>query len=412
MANIKETWGNDYVFVIVAQEKHQDEEPHLHVIVKFKTQVDYEDPHFADFIAGQHGNYVPVKSMNHAIEYVQKDGDFITAGVLPKKYTEQKPKIGDSVIKAIDEGATMEVIRKTFPLYWMMHNKKIQEYYNAQQAEMSKALLPDFPGFEVPNPIADPYGYAVATWINKNFMHPRAHKQKQLWLCGPPDIGKTYIINQLKQYFLMYHPAKGSKWYDGFSEDVHKAIIFDEYKAQKSITEMNELLEGTTVQLEVKGAFVIKSAQKGNIPIIILSNFTPAEAYSNTNPIALAPLLTRLEVVQVLEDNYRFDLKIKQPTEEKPSQEDDPAIITIDDSPSITEVIPSESTDVDYYDYDTDPDSPPVSSGSTRAVAEGDGPRPPLIIIPPLSPLCYDSDSDSECTGCGYIDCQCFNEID
>ena len=53
---------------------------------------------------------------------------------------------------------------------------------------------------------------------------------------------------------------------------------------------MNELLEGTTVQLEVKGSFVIKSAAKGNIPIMILSNFTPAEAYSKCSTIAVAPL--------------------------------------------------------------------------------------------------------------------------
>ena len=250
--------------------------------------------------------------MKQAIEYVMKDGNFITYGNLPKGFSETGPekkvKVGDSVIKLLDDGATPEVVRKTFPLYWMMHNKKITEYYNAVQAEAQAKLLPKFPGFVVPSPIADPYGHAVATWINDNFMKPRSHKQLQLWVCGPPNIGKTHIAMQLKEYFQIYEPARNSNYYDGFSEDVHKAIIFDEFKGNKTITEMNQLVEGTDMLLHARYAFVRKSAKKGNCPVIVFSNFTPKEAYPNVTDQALAPLLVRFKVVQVLEEDYRFGL--------------------------------------------------------------------------------------------------------
>ena len=54
-------------------------------------------------------------------------------------------------------------------------------------------------------------------------------------LCGPPNIGKTYIVMMLKEYFQIYEPAKNSNYYDGFSEEMHKAIVFDVFKGNKTI---------------------------------------------------------------------------------------------------------------------------------------------------------------------------------
>lgn len=315
LENILAEWKDIVRFVVIAEEKHENGDPHLHIVVKFNCQYTSDNCHFFEFISGgKHGSVEPVKTMKHAIQYVMKDGNFITYGNLPKGFTtagpEQKVKVGDSVVKLIDEGATPEVVRKAFPLYWMMHNKKIQEYYNAVQAEAQAKLLPKFPGFVVPSPIADPYGHAVATWINDNFMKPRSHKQLQLWVCGPPNIGKTHIAMQLKEYFQIYEPARNSNYYDGFSEDVHKAIIFDEFKGNKTITEMNQLVEGTDMLLHARYAFVRKSAKKGNCPVIVFSNFSPKEAYPNVTDQALAPLLVRFKVVQVIDDDYRFGLTI------------------------------------------------------------------------------------------------------
>ena len=47
--------------------------------------------------------------------------------------------------------STFHVKFRTFPLYWMLHNKKIQDYYNAVQAEKLLKEQPKFPGFVVPS---------------------------------------------------------------------------------------------------------------------------------------------------------------------------------------------------------------------------------------------------------------------
>lgn len=392
MANILEMWSDILKFAVVCEEKHEDEDPHLHAVLKFNVPIDHDSPNFADFIAGQHGSYEPVKSMNRAIEYVQKDGNFITHGELPKKFTVKKERIGDSVLQAIRDGATMEVIRKEFPLYWMMHRKKLLDYYNAVRAEAELEKLPNFPGFKVPNPVADTYGHQVATWINKNFMSPRTHKQPQLWLCGPPNIGKTYIVSILERYFMIYSVAKMSKFYDGFDEEIHKAMVFDEYKAQKQITEMNQLLEGTNMTLEVKGAFIRKSSSRGNIPIIILSNFTPAEAYSNTNPQALAPLLARLLVVEVKEDDYRFNLELN---------DENPPVATPDEVPN-EEIDLTNEESIPEYDLPT-PDSDPdtyfdrIAPQTSLPYLNLDPPTIPHFTIPVL------------CSACDEVDCICYN---
>jgi len=311
LENILAEWKDIIKFAVVCEEKHENEDPHLHVVIKFTTALTASEASFADFIAGQHGSYEPCRTITKSVDYVMKDGNYVTYGQLPKNIAKAPPKskIGDDVIAALDAGATMEQIRKAFPLYWMLHNKKIQDYYNAVQAEKLLKEQPKFPGFVVPSAVADYYGHEVATWINENFLKPRTHKQQQLWLCGPPNIGKTYIVMMLKEYFQIYEPAKNSNYYDGFSEEMHKAIVFDEFKGNKTITEMNQLVEGTDMLLHARYAFVRKSAKKGNCPVIVLSNFTPKEAYSNVTDQALAPLLARFKVIEVTDPEYRFGLQ-------------------------------------------------------------------------------------------------------
>lgn len=375
LSNILSEWS-DTLFVIVCEEQHANEDPHLHCIVKFKSQLDIEDPHFADFIGGKHGSYEPVKAMNRAIEYVMKDKNYITHGELPKKFVTVKEKIGDSVIKAIQEGATMEMIRTGWPLYYMMHMRKIMDYYAAHTAAMMSTKLKDFPGFVVPNILTDRIGYEVATWANLNFLSPRTHKQKQLWLCGPPDCGKTHFLEQLEQYYLIYRPVKNSKYYDGFSEEIYKGMAFDEYKGQKYITCLNELLEGTTVNLEVKGSMVRKSKEKGNMPIIILSNYTPAEAYHNSTQQALAPLLSRLLVVQIEEEGYRLDLKVNTVEEEETTHSSDAESEEVDTSEELATLAANrqptanrpevESPEADSHSTSVDEDEPCIACEGVR----------------------------------------------
>ena len=317
LENLLASWKENVLWCCVAEEKHENEDPHLHAVVKFKSQVDYEDAHFADFIVGKHGSYEACRSLNKALEYVQKDGNFVTYGELPKRFTAKKPDgMLLSAVKMIESGCSMEQVRKAYPVAYLIHRAKFLEYERAVRSAVAAEVLPSFPGFVVPTITEDYYGHQVATWINKNFMEPRTHKQPQLWLCGASNIGKTYIVEQLQKYFMIYRPCGTSKFYDGFSEEIHDAMCFDEYKGHKTITELNGLLEGVTVNLEVKGAIIQKTSKNGNMPIIILSNYTPQEAYHNATDQALDPLLNRLLVVHVTDSPYRFNLAIQADRED------------------------------------------------------------------------------------------------
>lgn len=59
---------------------------------------------------------------------------------------------------------------------------------------------------------------------------------------------------------------------------------------------MNSWLQGSTMNIRQKGSQCIKVQ---NIPTIILSNFTPHEAYSKTAPEKLETLLARIDVHRV-----------------------------------------------------------------------------------------------------------------
>lgn len=76
---------------LAVQELHQDGGPHVHVILIFDQVKDFRDAHWADFIAGKHGNYKPVKNLRASCIYCQKEakpdcfGGFDIEAILAKK---------------------------------------------------------------------------------------------------------------------------------------------------------------------------------------------------------------------------------------------------------------------------------------------------------------------------------------
>lgn len=62
---------------IIATEKHQDGQSHLHCYLKLATQSNITDPRHLD-LDNFHGNYQACRSRKAVMKYVQKDGQFIS----------------------------------------------------------------------------------------------------------------------------------------------------------------------------------------------------------------------------------------------------------------------------------------------------------------------------------------------
>lgn len=154
----------------------------------------------------------------------------------------------------------------------------------------------------------------IVEWINNNINDPyipRPHKQKQLWVCGPSNFGKTTLKNLLEERLRIYCPSLDGIFMDGYDDDWVDLIIFDEFQGQRKVTWVNSFVEGSNMQLEIKGAQVTKEK---NVPVIVLSNFTPRDCWKNVPQVQIDAIYNRFEVVELFsqEEDNLFDIKYSQ----------------------------------------------------------------------------------------------------
>lgn len=61
------------LYMVVAQEEHQDGDHHLHAAVLLGAKCNIRDVHYLDLM-DHHGNYQSTRSMKSTVRYVKKDG--------------------------------------------------------------------------------------------------------------------------------------------------------------------------------------------------------------------------------------------------------------------------------------------------------------------------------------------------
>ncbi len=64
--------GGGVSWAVVSTEQHLDGHPHLHCAVMFNRRRNWTNCHFADFIAGSHGNYESMRSVRSWMVYITK----------------------------------------------------------------------------------------------------------------------------------------------------------------------------------------------------------------------------------------------------------------------------------------------------------------------------------------------------
>lgn len=284
-------------WALVAAEAHADGTPHLHCVIRFtRTYTTRNCSHFDD-IAGQHGNYTAPRNIKAVLAYTQKDGDFITSGPVPTiSDVSSTGRVSPSkaIADLIISGGSLIDCRNFDPGFYLTHVKFIKDLIFEVACEKLKLSLLPWPGVEVPETGSD-CNKLLHKWLNKNVRKPREFKQPQLYLHGPPNIGKTSFVNTLSKYLSVYHLPTDEDFYDSYSDSTYDIVVLDEFKAQKRITWLNLFLQGGPMTLRKKGSQIQKLF---NIPVIILSNYSLHEAYSNSSQLALSSLYARVEIIE------------------------------------------------------------------------------------------------------------------
>jgi len=304
---------------VASQEKHQDGHPHLHLFIVINKQISTCNPAYFDTLVDppKHPNIVSHLRGSHTqtIQYVIKDGNYLT---FPEEFNLQaqlnsnpvtedgkKEPMAKVVARAIHEGASLQDLDQIYPHYVMTHLGPLERYleFKSRQAlQQTRAKgPPDTFSVRPADGHSSFSNIQLATWLNSMiFNRSLPHRPTQMWVKTAPGAGKSSLISQLEDQFgvSVYRWPLEEQWFDGYVDGAYDLIVLDEYKAQKKITQLNPILSGDRVPLSRRG--LPPYVKRDILPVLILSNYTPREAYHKSLPAALESLESRIKLVVYL----------------------------------------------------------------------------------------------------------------
>jgi len=301
---IKEKWPE--CRSLVCQEEHKDGNNHLHILLQFDKKLFVSRSDYFDFIGGQHGKYEPARNIRKSVEYITKKGDYVSNGINVEAILSKKNPKSDDVARDIMNGVSLREIRAKEPGFYMMNKRKLEEFETEiliENAKKDKKTWVEF-SEEKLNGMSST-NKQIAMWLNKNMFKERVFKQKQLYIYGPKNMGKTSLIEALESYGTVYWMPVSEDFYDQYDDRSYDLIVLDEFRAQKTVQQLNLWLQGSTMSVRKKGR---QGEKRRNLPMIILSNYSLEGAYrkiseeeekSGVVSDKLDTLRCRLEIVEV-----------------------------------------------------------------------------------------------------------------
>jgi len=304
---IKTHYGANLKWLVVAHELHEDGTDHLHACYALNKAATFTTHTHLDDFAGKHGNYQATREKHKVLTYCTKDRDFLATGISPLEYvnavvakkstTNSKDKTNKEAIEAIRNGMDLKTLWNLYPS-WTLRNQRLAAGAIQLEREYKASLV-------VPKtwrPITPTEGMAehdlrIIAWLNENFkpgLRPR--KTPQLYIYGPPNSGKTQLLDALRANYRGFDVVTEILWQDHYSDSSYDFGYLDEFVGGKAINWMNKWLEGAPQTIQVRGGTFLK---KKNFPTIICSNLSPLEAYHNSKGAVLDAFLCRLELVEI-----------------------------------------------------------------------------------------------------------------
>lgn len=292
------------VWAIVSQETHKDGQFHLHVALKFRTRVQVRDLNsIFDPIGGKHGDYRRIKSIPHAIAYCQKeDPDPLVFGTLPKGPKTKPPRKMDTIARELMEGQSIKEIAKREPGLVLQNLQKMQTFQAMMKAlGVSRTTLTHQVTLTF-QPSGNEAERKLHEWLANNIPNRnRPHKQAQLYLQANTNHQKTRLVTQKLGQFLKFYPMPLSEQYDNlYNDDAYDGIVLDEFSkgTKRTVQFINQFVEGSPCPVPIKNGQLLKEV---NLPVIILSNFEPAEFWKDGQMPLFESRFTHIKLTQPLD---------------------------------------------------------------------------------------------------------------
>lgn len=247
---------------VIAEEKHENGDPHLHGFLKFGKKVRFGQIMKKLDLLEYHGNYQPAKSWKAVEAYCKKDGNYISNINLENAKKKQSKMKKEDLLKDIDQ-VLDEGLITPMQVASFYKNSQIYKMLQQKRERMPEKLPP---------------------------------KQRHLWFYGGSNTGKTYKLRE------MMKQTGEEKWFqiptnnDWIGYNGEKYLYMDEFKGQLSIQQLNNICDGN-YKVNVKGG----STWIGwECQVVICSNYSIKDCYNKCEDNILETLYNRFVEKELL----------------------------------------------------------------------------------------------------------------
>lgn len=325
-------YKNEFNFSVTAHELHEQEHEsgimdHLHLYLRFVNKQYVKVPTFFD-IKYKDNNYHPqigtvtnpIGCMKYTIGLVPKKGnkigDIHSIGIDPIKFIKNSTGLNtptsnkSTKLEDMDEAINKNTEKKNNnkkkkqmlmdDTFRKLINREITLY---EAIDIVPTLISKYISLkknidqywtDKKNNIGMPKKLNKFDIHNLNCEFTGNFKEPQFWICGKPDTGKTTFIRNLKAQGYTFYQIPKNNDHRKYNDNTYSAAYIDEFnKGHLTYEFINEWMQGSTMQLNYKGASTEKS---DHFPTFILSNYFPWEVY-NKNDMIKNTILARMKII-------------------------------------------------------------------------------------------------------------------
>lgn len=279
----KELLIEKFAVVLETHTNDLNKSKHIHVFVQLtkRRQIGLT---FFDYL-GKRGNLQNVRNINAVLQYMNKENVCKANFDVWESLLENPRTFANTIRRMMLSGWTQQALFRTYGKTfgtkpWQTALRLGSQALAAEQSgldrptkqmrKITRALIESRLDQEELRLFDSlPLFRVFVDFVNKILQHgnQQLHKQCCLALVGEPSIGKTTVLNKLKQFFHTYvFPLDG--WHTQYENGVYEIILWNEWDTKlMSRSDLLLFTEGEIVDLKVKYTKAVKTDR----PMILLT---------------------------------------------------------------------------------------------------------------------------------------------
>lgn len=208
--------------------------------------------------------------------------------------------------KALVDGKLIGELIPESPGFVLQNLRRLEAFEQFLQAEKLREMQrPNYFYCSTNAPSSHPL-HRICSWIENHLLRPHSSlRLRHLYICGPPLIGKTMLVQQLVDHGIRVYRQPNEEFFDLYRDGDYDMCLLDDFEGRLSIhSTLAPFLDGYSVNLKRKGMCPVTKKQV--LPCIFTSNFVPGQlpGYARVSPTSLGAFESRVDVINFFDTSF------------------------------------------------------------------------------------------------------------